>query len=955
MHRKSLPFVLALLLACGFAAPSPAADLDEFRIKREQVFEFARPPAVTRHGDDFTISFESKGLCDVTVVIEDARGEIVRHLASGVLGDNAPPPFAKDSRAQSIVWDSKDDAGRYVDTADQCRVRVSLGLKPQYEKSHFWSPHKRISNIAPIVSAAPEGVYVFEGQGVDHLRLFDHEGEYVRTIHPFPADKIDEVIGLQRHIFPQDGQSLPLKIGYTQATLLSSGSSGAPPDTEGHMGGYGASAMAVHDGKIALAFHSLNRLASDGSSGGLPIQGPKTSFEVENRRFARSTPRVVGPTSICFSPDGKWLYLTGFIWKSDFWVTDGDCFHCVMRMEYAKQDEPQLFLGEFKSGDEGHGSDDKRFCVPTSVACDNAGRVYVSDYVNARIQVFSPDGEYLKTVPTPHPVKVMLDEKTQEIWSFSAGAIGPTRKMLTDRKIDLREMPATVTKLGTFDQPAKPDPKPLPVGYSDGSGGWSETGGQTYQIALDGHAAEPTLWVVGRKPTVSVAELNWSGADAERSRSGWEERGVRLVRRRDDKWELVRDFGQDAKKAVGRVTPPDFSRQRLYVNPRNHKLYVVEDMTGFGKSFMELVEVDPETGQLAFVPVPFDAEDIAFDLEGLAYLRTDTLVMRFDPERNWAEVPWDYGEERDSVGFISSRGGARTNAVSALPTPGERPVWWHEVGMAVSARGHLAVVCNIRATAAERNPKDKYLAPQIGKPYTPHQYPGRAGTRVIHVWDRHGKLIHEDAVPGLPGGDGLGIDERDGLYVMVAAPRVIDGKPYFNGKSETLMKFLPGKARFISDTDRAPVVLGKEQKPDRHPDVTKYGLGPTWAEGAEWKYGGVGYGGQGGSCVCWHARFQLDHLGRSFVPELLRFNVAVLDSAGNLIVRVGRYGNADSAGPDSLVPLGGDGVGLFHPAYVGVDTDRRLFIHDGGNARIVAVKLGYHASETVKLALDRAE
>src|SRR5690606_33905761 len=153
----------------------------------------------------------------------------------------------------------------------------------------------------------------FEGQGVDHLRLFDHAGDYVRTIYPFPADKIDQVEGLQRHEYPQDGETLPLKIGYTQATLLSSGSSGHPADAEGHMGGYAASAMAVHDGKIALAYHSLNRLASDGTSGGLPVQGPKTSFEVETNAQGNRGLRVIGPTSLAFSPDGKWLYLTGFI------------------------------------------------------------------------------------------------------------------------------------------------------------------------------------------------------------------------------------------------------------------------------------------------------------------------------------------------------------------------------------------------------------------------------------------------------------------------------------------------------------------------------------------------------------------------------------------------------------------------------------------------------------------
>ena len=110
---------------------------DEFRVKREAVFEFAHKPVVTRQGDRVTIAFETKGLCDVTVAIEEAGtgagpARIVRHLASGVLGPNAPEPFQKNARAQVIVWDGKNDKGDYVEDKDACTVRVSLGLKPRF-------------------------------------------------------------------------------------------------------------------------------------------------------------------------------------------------------------------------------------------------------------------------------------------------------------------------------------------------------------------------------------------------------------------------------------------------------------------------------------------------------------------------------------------------------------------------------------------------------------------------------------------------------------------------------------------------------------------------------------------------------------------------------------------------------------------------------------------------------
>ena len=136
----------------------------------------------------------------------------------------------------------------------------------------------------------------------------------------------------------------------------------------------------------------------------------------------------------------------------------------------------------------------------------------------------------------------------------------------------------------------------------------------------------------------------------------------------------------------------------------------------------------------------------------------------------------------------------------------------------------------------------------------------------------------------------------------------------------------------------------------------------AWVEGAEWLFGGADWFGfnsskcPGGGCDCWSSRFCLDYLARSFVPEIDRYSVAVLDRNGNVITRVGRYGNVDDGkplvldgGPPTPRSIGGDEIALFHAAYVGTETDRRLFIHDAGNARILSVKLGYHAEERVAL------
>ena len=98
-HSKTAAAALTVLAACLLIAPPlVASDLDEFKVKRQQVFEFAQKPTVRRHGDSVSVQFATKAFCDVTVAVEDSsltaggRPRIIRHLASGVLGRNAPAP-----------------------------------------------------------------------------------------------------------------------------------------------------------------------------------------------------------------------------------------------------------------------------------------------------------------------------------------------------------------------------------------------------------------------------------------------------------------------------------------------------------------------------------------------------------------------------------------------------------------------------------------------------------------------------------------------------------------------------------------------------------------------------------------------------------------------------------------------------------------------------------------------
>ena len=943
-------------LAGWLATAAFPSDLDEFKIKRQEVFEFTKKPSLKRNGDRVEIAFAAAGYCDATIAVEDSAGKIIRHLASGVLGANAPAPFQKNSLRQTIVWDGKNDLGKYVDDKESHTLRVSLGLKPAFEKNLFSSPYKRVSNACPLLQAAPEGVYVFEGRGTDFVRLFGHDGKYARTVYPFPADKLEQAQGLTRQTFPQDGAALPIKHGFVQASMLTSGTSALYENKHKFGDGYGAQAMALHKDRLALAYDFINRLSTSGGTGGLNLTGPKVGLRARWGGYGGEGggDEIVGPTSMAFSPDGQTLYLTGYMWR-EYYMGGGHAAHGLFKVAYEDDQATLQILVGAKEWDKAAGADASHFCVPSSVAVDSQGRLYVADYLNDRIQVYAPDAKHLKTIPVEKPGKVLLDPRNGELWVFSYGIYGIHNELAKSRDFHWDKVKTQLIRLGNFDDPKLKSAQDLGIGINY-SGFF--LAGPMIDFAVDWWAPQPTLWIANRKYNVSRIDVQWGGAGAysQRDQDAWKDTGLKLLVEKNGKWTETLNHSVLASAEAVRLKPPDFGRQRLQVNPVNQKLYVCED-SGFSKSFYQMVEIDPVSGKIATVELPFDTEDLCFDLEGLAYLRTDSLVVRYNSQ-NWREIPWDYGEEHQGVGFTSLGGSRRTQVISGLAIPGHRPVCWNMGGMSVSPKGKLVVSCPNREEKKDRRSEDQgpwhsSRSQVAAKPYTPAIYPGRARWQEVHVWDRHGKLVYEDAAAGTPIVHGVEMDAEDNLYLLVAPNRVLDGKPYFNEMAGTILKCRPKQLKVISKTHGA-VKLAEGQGPKRPVDVVDSKGGPAWAEGAEWFYGGIGYGGfntskAGGGCDCWNSKFALDYFARSIGTETDHYSVAILDSNGNLIVRVGRYGNVDSAGPQSLVPLGGDEVGLMHPAFVTSHTDRRLFIADAGNARLLSVKLGYHQDALVRL------
>lgn len=918
----------------------------EFKVKRKNIFEFTKKPELKEEKNSTIISFAVKDFCDATIVIENLDGKIVRYLVSGVLGPNAPEPFKKNSLEQSIVWDNKDDSGRYLDDKASIRVRVSLGLQAEYEKDLYYSPYKRISEI-PLLYASPEGIYVYEAKGRDHLRLFNHQGNYEKTIYPFPASQIKNVIGL-RWIKAPDGREFPDKESIYHNTFLTSGENDSMTDCKG-MEGVGVTGLAVKGKRIALAFENINRLSTDGSTGGLPLKGPITGFTINKAGYGDfgAGKQIVGPTSLAFSPDGKTVYLTGYMWQQSGGGYSAST-NAVMKLNYETDDPMSVFAGV--NTIEGFGNDNSHFTVPTSVETDKEGNVYVSDFINDRIQIFDANGKFLKTLNVNKPAKVLVHQKTGEIYVFSWAVIGVPTDIAKKTNYDPQNFIKKASVFSAYPEMKLKQEGDFPLGVSHRRQFFIM--GQIHQVTLDSWSENPVFWIVDRKPMIGQADLAAYGESDLRLWKNpqlWES-GIKGIELKNGKWVEICNFTEKTKKDIIRPTPPAHNIQYLCFNHKSEKLYVGEADAGpTVKTFNEIIEIDPISSKAQVIKLPFDPMDFDFDINGLIYMRTTNVIGRFDMS-NWKEIPFDYGAEKAAVGGDGGMGGRQSPVISGIFLPARSPVCYHQGGMSVNVKGDIAVACHW----SDPNEKNKEIVgaaiPDTGK-YEPSVYPGRLQSNRnvnVHIWEKSGKVKSEDVIKGSPQTDGVFIDKDCNVYMLATPPRLIEGKPIDDGYSSTLIKFKNGsKGRFISSLSNIPLPLNKDEYP-KSPQELK----DQWVENYEWMYGGVGYGSfnpgaAGGGCACWHVRFKLDYLGRSFVPSPILSEVSVLDTAGNLILKIGKYGNEDSKGKNSKEPLGGDEVGLFHPCFTAVHTDRRLFISDIGNENILSVKLKYVVDEKV--------
>ena len=109
--------------------------------------------------------------------------------------------------------------------------------------------------------------------------------------------------------------------------------------------------------------------------------GKISRYDLRQKKFVPFTPYTMKrPTGIVFNPENKFLYVT----------ETGS--HQVVVLDLAGHEQ-------FRFG--GRGDTKGAFNAPTNIAVDSQGLILVTDALNARIQMFTPDGGYLCSFGKP--------------------------------------------------------------------------------------------------------------------------------------------------------------------------------------------------------------------------------------------------------------------------------------------------------------------------------------------------------------------------------------------------------------------------------------------------------------------------------------------------------------------------------------------------------------------------
>ncbi|MSU77416.1 MAG: hypothetical protein EXS16_04885 [Gemmataceae bacterium] len=454
---------------------------------------FKEPPHAAGMGEKITLSFAVTEAIDVEIAVLDGKGRIVRHLAAGVLGGKNPPPAPlQPGLAQKILWDGKDDLGKPAQGgAFQFRLRAGTSVQfgrligdSPYTGSVVSMPYR--APVNGLVTDADGNLFVLMMSAVGshgnsgmwpwHLRKFDRDGNYLRTVLPYPpSTRPDKASGFRLLGVPD--QFVPSLYTSLYPVFAVLGNEIVPR---------------LHKGRIAFV-HSetrqMNFLTLDGNN------------QLKTTTMWPAASKLKCPNWLdiqtAFSADGRYAYYANVAGTAYDGKQPGDIDRDWPQGRIYRQDLTQadsvpekffdLTLPDWETSKYWMPSAWDKKTASAGIDVDAKGNVLVCDLVNHQVVEISPNGKQLSATPAPWPDRVLVSRKTGDLYVIS-------------RKVSRGAVPSgTLTKITGRGKDAKIVAEMSLAGTIGGAYTLDETG------------KLPVLWLAGNVPLdKKIAEVTVS-------------------------------------------------------------------------------------------------------------------------------------------------------------------------------------------------------------------------------------------------------------------------------------------------------------------------------------------------------------------------------------------------------------------------------------------------------------
>ncbi|MCG3179150.1 MAG: hypothetical protein BIFFINMI_01481 [Phycisphaerae bacterium] len=913
-------FVIAILLL----APAAAAAADGPGPK------FAAPPTAAKAGDGATVAFAVDRAADVAVWVLDAKGGVVRHLVAGVLGPNAPAPLKADSLAQTLAWDGKDDAGKPAE-GGPFSFRVAAGLTPHHAGYPLEKPGESYldQGIVLGIAARPDGgVYtinhrsIIRQKGYYDIKRYTHDGDYAGTLMP-----------LDSQVDPKNARGVSPLVDATGRPMMVYGSANFALLDYMPANPFMQTPAVRRNGNLLLfsidAF-SWERGATVGLTELLPGGGtPETPYvRVKFKLKGGEKFGNGGTPALVLGDDEKFAYVVGL--QHYLGARQMPTFHAVFRVALDGDGTLEPVFGDPAAA----GGDDKHLSDPSAIAADGKGRLLIADRGNNRVVVLSAkDASWVGSFPVDGVLWVGASARSGAIYVCSHTTPAAAPDAPAKRRSAAAADPAgeALTRYSPW-----PDPKAQQqVALANSSRFYK--GGQ-YVAAVDDSADHPRIWL-------------GQNFNSEAMKSPVPE----LLAFCDD----LGDSFSPMRPVQGR--PGGSMGWEAFSDPTHR--YVTVDGMLIDDQEQRITRPAKTNGTCQMGP------------DGLFYLMSNAGNIRRYTAKG-EEVPfkaikpgaWVVGREKDGKPVILrelEKGARLMGGVSYKVNE------WSVTGQALPNY----------PSGTTGNERD-FTLDREGNIYVKNRACQYHGPMTVDVYDKDGAYLRTAIWEIGDRSYGPRLDAAGNLYFLAGvtgekgnAPDVFKSVALYQRLFGSIVKFSPrGGALHLMPDDAYEKNFGFPMpKLDLPAQTVSVAAGRGIEHGRKlegalwWRPGFSVY--NAAECHCNGHSFDVDPFGRVYYPDMLSFQIGVLDTNGNTILRLGGYGNRDQRGSYSWVPDAATGA-LRPPSADQIEaspspfaqpefafaflnsvavTERHLFATDTLNQRVTRISLDYAVDQTCQI------